>query len=64
MKKYGGFQLKGTKPGMLKIIHISIDRPNILICVFLIPKGKINCYKQLYFLLDQAVKSLDSGLTP
>ena len=43
---------------------MSINQLDILIYVFLILKGKINCYKQLYFLLNQAVKSLGSGLTP
>ena len=49
---------------ILEIIRISIDEPDILIYIFLILKGKINCYKQLYFLLNQVVKSLNSGLTP
>jgi len=42
---------------MLEIIRTSIDRPDISICVFPISKGKINCYEQLHFLLDQAVES-------
>ena len=49
---------------MLEIIRTSIDRLDISICVFPIPKGKINCYEQLHFLLDQAVESSDGGLTP
>ena len=64
MKNHSGFQPEGTSLGILEIIHISINRLDILICVFLILKGKINCYKQLHFLLNQAVKSLGSGLTP
>ena len=52
MKKDGGFQLEGISLGILKIICMSIDQLDVLIYVFPILKGKINCYKQLYFLLD------------
>ena len=64
VKNYGGFQLEGISPGILEIIYTSIDQLDILIYVFLIPKGKITYYKQLYFLLNQTVKSLDNGLIP
>ncbi len=64
IKKYSGFQLEGTKLGILEIIRTSIDQLDISIYMFPIPKGKINYYKQLYFLLNQVVKSSNSGLTP
>ncbi|OCK98504.1 uncharacterized protein K441DRAFT_543189, partial [Cenococcum geophilum 1.58] len=52
VKKYSGFQPEGTKPGILEIIRTSINRPDIIIYVFPILKGKIYYYKQLYFLLN------------
>jgi len=36
------------------MIRISINRNNLFICVRPIPRGKINSFDMLYFLLDAA----------
>jgi hypothetical protein len=63
VKIFGGFREEGSDAGQLEIIRTSVDRLDISICVFPIPKGKMNSNEQLHFLLNQA-NSLSSATPP
>ena len=54
VKKNAGFRPEGDGPDRLAIIRISVDRPDISICIGEIPRGKLTTYESLYF-VDGAV---------
>ncbi|OCL00717.1 uncharacterized protein K441DRAFT_532766, partial [Cenococcum geophilum 1.58] len=47
-----GFRSIGDRIYQTKVIRTSINRPNVLICVLPLSKGKVDLWDILYFLLD------------
>jgi hypothetical protein len=54
--KYGGFRQEGDGVEDLRIIRVSIDRPEISLRVRPIERGMSTSYRQLYFVLHGAVQ--------
>ena len=46
----------------IEVIWTSINRKDILICVYLIPWGQIITFKTLYFLLDNSVDTYQNTI--
>lgn len=53
---YAGFNPASSSVLGLKLIRISVDRPELQICICPILKGKATSYVQLYFILNGAVQ--------
>ena len=47
-----GFRSIGDRMYQTKVIRTSVDRPNVLIYILPLSKGKVNLQDTLYFLLD------------
>lgn len=59
----GGFRGLGTQPWETGVIRTFIDRPDVFISVHSVPRGKLNIYELLFFLLDDAV-DIEAKATP
>lgn len=59
-----GFRGLGPNQWQTEVIRISVDRPDMFICVRPIPRRKLTSFETLYFLLDAAIAGDPKKATP
>ena len=59
-----GFRCVGPRPYQTEVIRTSINRDDISIVVVPIPRGKVQSYDRLQFLLDESVNAESRTATP
>jgi hypothetical protein len=58
-----GFRHVGPYMYQTEVVRTSVNRPDVAICIYSIPRGKLSSFESLYFLLDASTDS-NNAATP